>query len=244
MSRAQPWLPEECLAEEGVTRLVGSIVADWGQGWFARAPWQAAGVWAPEAWPCDGWTTLRDDGRIAVRGNGGAILRMAFAMLGEPERPNLTTRDLRLLRRVSADALDDLHAQLAAGLPARDLSGGTGPDRWGLVLAMAGEPLLSLSLDRHDLCLLARRTYAPVHAAGRLDPVAEAVAEVRVPIAARIGRASLAIDQIGALEPGDILVLDREADDLVDLVVAGVQSHPCSLTDLDGAMGLIISNPQ
>src|SRR5687768_11853739 len=181
MSGPQPWLPEQCFGEEGVARLVGRIVAGWGQAWFARASWDTAGVWTPEAWPRNGWTALRDEGRVALRGHGGAILRLAFAMLGEPERPNLSSRDLRLLRRVAGDALDDLVARLEAGLPDRDATDGAGQERWGLTLTMSGEPILSLSLDRHDVCLLARRTFAPLRAGGGLDPATAAVAEVRVP---------------------------------------------------------------
>jgi flagellar motor switch/type III secretory pathway protein FliN len=239
-------MPEECLRDARVARAAGQAASAWARAWFAQASWDAVGAWAPEDGTHDGWSTLREGGRIALRARAGAILDIAFAMLGEPARGDLTTRDLRLLRRLAGDALDDLLSRLEDTLPDDD-AGSIGPEqeRWGRVLAMDGEPILRVSLDRADVCLLARRAFGPTHAAGGLDRASVALAGVEVSIAAQIGRASLAIDEIGALEPGDILVLDREVNDPVDLVVAGRKSPlRCSLTDVDGAMGLIVCDPQ
>jgi flagellar motor switch/type III secretory pathway protein FliN len=165
-------------------------------------------------------------------------------MLGEDERPHLTSRDLRLLRRLAGEALDDLVARLEATLPAGGAGAAGDGARRSLTLAMAGEPLLEVTLDRTDLCLLAQRTFTPRGHRTSLAPAATAFADVAVPVAGRLGRAALAIDQIGALEPGDVLVLDRELDEAVELLVAGRDSPlRCDITERDGAIGLVVREP-
>jgi len=246
MTHALPWMPEECLGGPQVARPVARIVSDWARVWFAQTSWDyCADVWVPEAWPREGWTTLREEGAVALRGGTGAILRIAFAMLGEPECPNLTTRDLRLLRRIAGEALDDLVTRLKADLPVGGSSDHQELERWSLAIGVAGDPILHLSLDRVAVCLLARRTFAPVRSVAGLERPTAAVAEVPIPVAGQLGRASLALDQIGSLEPGDILLLDREAEDPIDLLVAGHKSAlRCSIIDLDGVLSLKVCEPQ
>lgn len=243
MSRALPWLPEQALGEPAAARPFGLVAAEWGRAWFAQARWQATGTWSPDR-AAEPHTALREGERVAIHGGAGTILRLAFAMLGEDERPHLTTRDLRLLRRLAGNALDDLVTRLETALPARAVGGAPDSGHRGLALSMDGEPLLELTLDGADLCLLARGTFAATRDGAALAPATVAVADVTVAVSGRLGRAALAIDQIGALEPGDVLVLDREADEPVDLLVAGRDSPlRCDITEHDGAVGLVVREP-
>ena len=223
LTSPQVWMPDACLRHERAIQPIAAVLAGWESKWFGRTIWNAAGPWSPEARSSGSWTTLRDEARIAIRGGPDSILRMAFAMLNEPAHPNLSARDLRLLRRLSNEALEDLLASVETTLPARK-SPAPGQDCWTLEITLDGEPILEISINRADLSFLARRGFTPVQTTKALAPVPSAVANVSVSVAAQLGRTSLDIDQIQSLEPGDILLLDQPVEEPITLIVAGLET--------------------
>src|SRR5688500_2763128 len=202
MSQAVPWLPDACLRSEQSGRRLSETVADWSRRWMARGRWQAIGPWQEAADDADGgdWSMLRTGGRSTLEGAPRAVLRLALAMLGEDERANFSPHDHKFLRRLAGQAMDDLVVAVDQLLPTGEGSTGTWVGRpWSLRVGPAAEPLLQVSIARSYLCFLARQAY-PRGAVGPLDTCGSAVADMRVPISAHLGRATMDIAQLGMLE--------------------------------------------
>lgn len=239
------WMPEESLRLERATGPVRQILADWSARWLTEGRCEAEGTWEPEG-ERDGRAPLLQRAGWLVYADKGAVMRIGRAMLGEEQRTDFTPADLRLLRRVAGEALDDLGERLGAMLSwpagAGEMDSG---QPWSLAVSLAEHPCLRLVLDRSDLVQLVRQTFAPGATATLLDTPLSAVADFPVPIAGRLGSASLQVDQIGSLEPGDVLLLDQLVDDPLTLVVAGFDSPlRCAIAEADGVLDLIISEIQ
>lgn len=241
MSQGVPWLPDACLASERAGRRLCETVADWSRRWLSHRRWQAIGTLAEPADGAgdNGWSVLRTGGRSTIEGAPRAVLRLALAMLGEDERTSFTSRDHKFLRRLAGQAIDDLVAVVDQLLPAGEGSTGAWVGRpWSLPIGPAAEPLLQVSIARSDLCLLARAAY-PRHATGRLDTRSAALADMPVSISVHLGTATMDVAQFDALEPGDVIVLDRPVSAPAMLQVAGRQTPlPCTLSQQDAALVL------
>jgi hypothetical protein len=246
MSQPVPWLPDACLRSERAGRRLGELVADWSRRWIAHDRWQAVGPWSEGSGIEDenDWSLLRSGGRSTVEGASRAVLRLALAMLGEDDRTSFTPRDLKFLRRLAGQAIDDLVAAIDQLLPAGDGAGGVWVGRpWSLPIGPPAEPLLRVSIARADLCLLARHAY-PRRAAGPLDTRGSAVADMCVSVSAHLGMARMDVAQFDALEPGDVIVLDRSVSAPAMLLVAGRQTPlPCTVSQQDAALVLQLAEP-
>jgi hypothetical protein len=246
MSQGVPWLPDACLKGERAAKPLREAVKDWSRRWLPAGRWQALGTLheALDSGADSDWSMLRTGGRATIEGAPRAVPRLALAMLGEDERTGFSPRDHKFLRRLAGQAMDDLVAAVDQLLPDGDGSTGAWVGRpWSLSVGPRAEPLLQISIARCDLCLLARQAY-PRHANGPLDARGAAVAEMRVPISAYLGTATMDIAQFETLEPGDVIVLDRSVSAPATLLVAGRQTPlPCTFSQQGTALALHVAEP-
>jgi len=235
-----PWLPDVCLRDKRACRRLSETVAQWSRRWLSRG-WQAIGPLGQASGEADdnGWSVLRTGGRTTIEGAPRAVLRLALAMLGEDDRTSLSPRDHKFLRRLAGQALDDLVAAVDDLLPGGDSSATTWIGKpWSLPIGPAAEPLLQVSIATSDLSLLARQAY-PRNAVGPLDSRSSAVADMLVPISVHLGMATMDVAQFDALEPGDVIVLDRSVTAPATLLVAGRQTPlPCTVSQQDATLVL------
>lgn len=210
MNQSIHWLPKSTLQGERAVRPFAAAVADWAGAWFAARGWRAAATFQPAG---DGgnWTVLRDDPLYSVVGQPKVTLDLAFAILSQRPRQELTPSDQQLLRRLAAAALDDLHKRIAALYPAglRQSAGLGARERLRLAIGPDHQPQLGVEVDLGGLTALVRGGFRAVRPRGELIPARTAVAQQPVRVEAHLGSAALSIAQIETLEIGDIVVLDR-----------------------------------
>lgn len=225
MGAAIPWLPPGALSGESAARPVVAAVAAWSADWLGGG-WRPAASFTRAA--ADDWTAVRQGDVADVIGRPKAVLDLAFALLGVRSRTDLTQADLRLLRRVAGDALDDLSDRV--GHVCGDVRASDGP-RWRLKVGPDERGPLAITLPEAALATIARRVFKPIARAVTLSSLRAAVAERSVDCTAWLGRAALSVEQFGALEPGDIILLDQPVGDTVPLAIGG------RLSDLMVALG-------
>jgi hypothetical protein len=243
MKSALSWMPCDSLRQARATRPIDRVLADWSAKWFVTKCSEIVDGW--EALGKSALPILRDTGSWLVSGDRNAILRIARGMLSEADRGDFTPADLRLLRRIGGEALDDLAQRLDAILPRPAGNSGALPgELWVLRIGIGGQTCLELSLDRGALSEMVRQTYSPEMQAASLDGISIALGDVAVPVTGRLGSASLELEQVVNLEPGDILVLDQLVDEPVALVVAERNSPiRCVIAEAGEAQTLTVYEP-
>jgi flagellar motor switch/type III secretory pathway protein FliN len=245
MSAPEIWMPQDSLRQERAVRPVGKLLGEWSTTWLAGQRCEITGGWGPPEEEGDARILLRDSGQWLVLGGKGSIMQIACAMLGEPERTDFTPADLRLLRRVASEALDDLAERLEAALPKHSGMAGRSDERWAVKVSLAGRPCFELSLDRGALSSLTRQTYRPEAAAMSLDPCSTALDQVAVHVAAHLGSSTLDLGQVANLEPGDVLLLDQVVEEPLVLIVADRKSSlRGALSQSDKALAVTLCEPQ
>lgn len=238
MTSATYWLPTDALRS---ARAAGPFVAAidaWADSWFTSKAWVAGNHFSSAG--ASGWSVLRQVGGIDIMARPKAVVDLAFALLGQKSRQSLTETDLRLLRRLAGRAIDDLSQRLEAVFPGGSGRIGTSArKRWQLDIGPAADPILAIMLDESLLATVARTAFSPCRAPTPLFAASTAVEDIIVPMSGRIGAARLAIEQIDAIEVGDLLVLDETADALVRLNIAGRASDlRFSIGETDGRLTL------
>ena len=214
-----------------------AAIAAWSGTWFAAAGWQAASTFRPD--DAETWTVLSQGTAGTLVGRPRARLELALALFGGRARPNPTDADLVLLRRLAGRAIDDLQTRLDTALPA---TAGSGPV-WRLSIGPGPRPPLAIEIPQASLVALARRSTSPRAARGVLTPRHDAVADRPLRCAALLGTATLAVKDIDALEPGDVLLLDQPVDAAIPLLVEGKPSHLRFAIDrLDEQVTLILQD--
>lgn len=226
MKTGLPWLPAGVLGDERAARPFAVAISAWSARWFARSRWTAASCFEVAA-NAD-WSLLHDGAAFQLFGKPKALVELAFAILGQPPRPGLTDTDMRYLRRLGSRALDDL----AAGIePIAVLGSGAAPMHaaaeplWQLDIGRPRQPSLAIIVAQSTLVAAARKSYPAVRPSAALARPRDAVADVAVSLAGRVGSARLAVGQIGSLEVGDLLLLDTSAERPLELAVAGRPSN-------------------
>lgn len=216
---ARDWLPAGALDTPAVRRAFEDAVAGWSKRWFPAARPAAAGFAAHRAGaplPATSWhgygtaTALAAD---PVRLAGLALgASPAGLVLSEVDRDILG----RFAGRIAADLASALDQAIGRSPPAEGESGvvveNPLPDG-GFLFAIAeggGEPVVHAAVPpvamvpfRKSLLRGARR---PRPALARLGRAAGATP---VRIEAQLGAAVLALGDLAALAPGDVLILDR-----------------------------------
>lgn len=215
MGAAIPWLPPGALTGADAARPLAQVITAWSDEWLSGG-WRPATGFTRAA--ADDWSVLRQGDVADVVGRPKAVLDLAFALLGAKPRGDLTETDLRLLRRIAGDALDDLSERVGRVCPDTASVGGV---RWRLTLGPGEREQLAITLPEAALAAIARRAFRPIARAVTLSSLRTAVADQSIDCAAWLGRAALSVEQFGALEPGDVLLLDQPVGDAVPLAIGG-----------------------
>lgn len=252
------WLPWGVLSHETVRETLETAVAQWSEQWFT-APY--AGVAAVRAAMSDarpdgdgtGWRVY--GGEIAVRAGRSALSRMVHRALDlHTDLAGQTPADLRILAGLEEKILESLVETLERTLgvtgrakPVADRPEDPLCDGGGLLVSLAepsGREVLTLAVPsdvvfRHVKDALER----PARRTARLQPLAEALADVHIALEARIGTVELTLSELSELAVGDVLVLDRRLDQAVD--IAGLASHDvfakAVLTHAEDGLALIFN---
>ncbi len=223
MKPALAWMPQAALRDARAARPFAACVRTWAENWFAASAWTAAGAFDPAV--TTEWSVLSDEPAFQLLGKPKALMELAFAVLGQQPRQGLTDADLRFLRRLGSRAMDDLRAGVEAILPPGAVrTDAAAQPTWRLTIGRGQQAFLAIALNQATLAAVARNTYSPTRAPSRLSPVQGALDDLAVPLSGRIGSARLAVEQIGALEVGDLLLLDEAPNAALRLTVAGEPS--------------------
>ncbi len=105
------------------------------------------------------------------------------------------------------------------------------------------EPVLAVYLLEDLLRPVARDRAAPSEAAGDVPAaMRDHLRAAPVRAEARVGTTTLAVRELIALEPGDVLLLDAKLDDPVPLAVEGATVHRGEVVACDGRHGLLVQD--
>jgi flagellar motor switch/type III secretory pathway protein FliN len=221
---ARDWLPVAALDAPAVRRALGDAVEFWSDRWFPGVRLAAAGFEVRRAGaplPAPGWR--RYGTAAALAGTGVEQLRLAGLALGNrPESLVLSEvdRDIigRFTTRIFADLAGALDRAIGRDPPAGEtetLADDPLPDG-GLAFAVAdgagapvlhgAVPLAALVPFRKSLLAGARRPRPALARLGR------AIGTTPVRVEARLGAAAIALGELAALAPGDVLILDRSIE--------------------------------
>lgn len=207
------WLPKSTLQGERAALPFVTVVAEWSTAWFPARGWRAASAFQGAADSGD-WSVLREDSLCSLAGRPRASNDLAFAVLGQRPRTDLTAADQQLLRRIAAVALDDLHKRLEALFPAslRQAAVAGTRGRMRLTIGADNQPKLAVEIDLATLTSLVKAGFRAIRPRADMVQPRVAVAHERLQFEAHLGSARLSIGQIDTLEAGDIIVLDRPPD--------------------------------
>jgi flagellar motor switch protein FliM len=220
----------------------------------AQLTWSNALEEAPESAVSAVVTVEPTGGRMLVCAELALLLTLIERLLGggAGERPaprHLTDVDLALVRRILQTLLDELSISFAD--LAEDLRFGLNEletERAPTGLAPLSEPTLAMTLEAKVgrtsstlVVIIPHRAIEPVLAAaaegdvrdGETDSagaVGEALGSVTVELRAEVGSTELALDDVLALRPGDVVRLDRGAGQgMVTLFADAVALHQARL---------------
>ena len=243
-----PWLPTSCLASKRAAGPFGQIVDVWAAEWFPADGWHVLGAWDKVSQsPASDWIMLRDTAKLRLRGKPKALQALALAVFGEKDRPKYTDHDLRLMRRIGTRALDDLQARLeqilrrspASPSPYSEAVSRGADEVYSLLIGVFGGAQLTVECAATDLVQIVRGTYPAQRVKPQLEARASALDGQTICVGAHLGTVTFALDQLYALEPGDLLVLDRVATEPVNLIIDGRPTDVSfALCEMEGHVSL------
>lgn len=222
------WLPAAALADGALATALNERACVWAARWFVDAnapkvtPNSAIVSTAKDAlWLASGGLFLAIDPQKLVS-LGRALMRV------ENSLQKLTPADLQLFRDLGADCFEDfLRCAAEAFLltPRNALAESPDANFQGLrfLISVAG---IAFDLDADEAtAITARRAMVREEPARRnLHPREQAIRAQSVKVGAMIGTSQIKLAEYYTLEVGDVIVLDRGADDEVLLTVDGVTS--------------------
>ena len=251
MTSYRPWLPETAIDRGACDVPLRAAVRDWSAKWFVGRHPDITGDPEPgrpfalgngSAWElADGITLILDSDAADLVGR---------LMFGAPDDPDaLTPADRAAIDGAAQACLADLRGRIAqvfrldAAQAWRAVAGQPTDDarRWTWRVERDGEPLLRVAASE---TLIARRIIAglvPVKPDNEIAPLATALAPQIVTISALVGRSRLTTSELGGLEIGDVLVLDRNVDQPAEIAVDHTpRPLGCAIAEADGHLRLTI----
>lgn len=207
------------------------MVADWSSNWFAAAVFRPLGVLTGVApGQLDVGEALAFGDVAAIVARSGVRLALAKIMTDAPAGAVASTgADQEMVADLSAACIDDLADRVIRlfSVPDRAVRSKLGArrlppiDRPYLVSLglKPGAPLLDIVVgDDLRIGALKAGLTAPAPALP-LAPLPQALSMQVVGLSAAVGRCTLSLADLGALEPGDVLILDSDVEAPVDIVV-------------------------
>lgn len=232
MPDTQPWLPESALCGELAARDVLSLIDGWSTDWLARTMLIAPRNWrAEEALPLDlaGLTEHHASPMFRLLLAPDALTRIASAVFDRElsQRDMRKPRDRLVISQVAVTAIDDLVGRLEAlfGKP-----GGTSEAYWagrkfGLPLHLGDlATQIVIEVPGHVLVGLVRKASRHPRQQSVPLPGAQAVEGLKVAISVCLGSNRLALGELAAIDVGDVLRLETDAEAALDINVEG---KPC-----------------
>jgi hypothetical protein len=251
----KPWLPPGALAGGAVERVLAEAARRWSDHWFpGRAVFVLGGSQSLQ--PADPAfeevgqrTRLLGEDLALLFGEGSRIAVAGLMLDSRIEARTLTPADRDVLHDLADRCLDDLGTHLAAAFgcpPWRDWRPADAAalpfdDAQVFALAVTGDaPLLRLAVSTELVVTLVKKASSPP-AAPPLRPLGVGLARQEVVLSAMVGRSALTLQELAALAPGDVLVLDRAVGEPATLAVDGaLKDLRAAIEDVGGQLRLKI----
>lgn len=223
---ARPWLPPGAFDAGLAERALAPAVARWSAKWFASVELALSGAFARWAGEAGEWQTLENS--LALSANEEAQVELAALMLGAaPDAKAIKPADRALLLSSVQPCLRDLESELAGvfelprNLPwEKRASPAEFEDARIVSLGVRGRPaLLRLAVDAVLLVPLIRSAAPPDGPKPRLASLDRSLEKQEIYVSALIGRSTIALADLATVGPGDVLRLDRAAEDPVALAI-------------------------
>jgi flagellar motor switch/type III secretory pathway protein FliN len=230
MKQYRSWLPASIFSSEQAAAPLARVVREWSAEWLASETWHVTSSWEPaDITLGDDWSALRFVGPWSLLGNADSIIGLARAILGCGDQ-TANARDVKLMRRLAGDGLDDLISRIEqSGFAAAAAAGAADTSETGWVLTIGGRSgALRLLSPQSSLTAMLKGGFERTKLPRPLSARADSICDVDAKVSVLLGRARLSVDSLQSLERGDVVVLDRHSAASLDLVVA---DRP---TDLSG----------
>lgn len=228
MPAARAWLPGAALADGVLTAALNERTRAWAARWFISGK-------PPKIAPCPTAISAAKD--VLWLANEVLFLAIDPQTLGnlgralmrvESSLQKLTPSDLQLFRDLGADCFEDFlrHAAEAFLAPPQDaLAGGPDANFKGLSFSISTAGIaFELHVDETTAIAARKAMLRQAPAYRDLFPRDQAIRAQNVKVGAMLGTGQIRLAEYYTLEVGDVLVLDRGADDEVSLTVNGVTS--------------------
>jgi flagellar motor switch/type III secretory pathway protein FliN len=259
VSGFKSWLPKGALDASAIDRVFSEAVRSWSEKWFARNGPRPLGPFAPglagKAVQREGlsWHVLDSGLALSVADRATGLLA-ASILDADLSGVVLTPRDRKLIERVASDCLADLRTAVTERFAIGSVEPwrtGEQPgfasvaDSWSASLGMNDrEPLLRI-VAGHDLMIAFRKASIPPQPRPAvLGSLSKGLEGQELGLSALLGRCRMNLSDLGALEEGDVLILDRQTDSKLELAVDGeAKGGSCTLEQQGERFALKISNP-
>jgi flagellar motor switch/type III secretory pathway protein FliN len=217
------WLPKGAFCDGAIKAALADTVAHWSGDWFSHPAAISAVCFAGRNLPHqDSAQGLHVRGVCAdarLSGRGKRIL-LEQALAVDLSGQVLCESDHQVLAAFAAQVVEDLTARLDALFEGE--APPTDAPRIGLTVSIAGSEMLSLALPDFVLVPLLK---SKIRAARTLDDAPrgrmEALKSQRLGTEGILGNAELNLNDLGMLDVGDVLILDRRLNDSVELRISG-----------------------
>lgn len=259
VSSCRSWLPKGAVNAAIVERELVEALQTWSEKWFVRGgprplgPFTSGSNVAAMRGEGMGWQVLEEGVAFGVADKATGVLA-ALMLDANLNGTTLTTRDRELLEHVTTVCIDDLRHALTAlfGLPA-DACWQVDPrvdfpmadDAWGCSLGMRDrEPLIRLIVEQGAIVAFRKGRIRSHTDPVELGSLTEALEKQCVELSARLGQCEMMLSDLAALNEGDVLILDRKSDALLELAIdRQVKSARCVLEQENEELLLKISKP-
>lgn len=224
LSEVRAWVPEAAVRDGRLATYVSEIVETWVRDWIAEPPRPSlsADLGLALRRPGENDVCWRADGLVLAVSRHG-LVAMGAVMAGY-KSPAARSEDEAMLAKLAEAGLAEFWAACAmffciGGTPSRTTNASL--DDAARIICRFGDCGFELFITRDRLAAARRALAAPVKRLPPLENRAAALARQTLDVAVLVGGARLGLHDVRTLNIGDIIVLDRNTQDALELVVAG-----------------------
>lgn len=243
---ARPWLPQGALLHHEVRSALQSLIGDWSARWFSNLTLQPSSLVerrGSDPTADQDWLPLPGRARVACSFESGRWI-VEQALQAPFEAPPATPKDAQLMDAVLDRMLLDLQDSLDRTFGAATSSSASKQPVLEVAVADGtGADRLWVGVPAEDLAVWLRRKLQPAAQRAPLTPLAQTLSAEPIRIEARLGDASLTLDDLATLQPGDVVVLDHALDEPIRLTLPrGDQDiAQAQLTEINGDRALVLT---
>jgi hypothetical protein len=252
MSLYISWLPAMAI-ERGVATLpFASVIKDWSSTWFAdgQVVLVAQESGAPLLFDVasgDAWEIPKG---LALMSVPNMQMALAGLLYGTPDEEALTREDRLVLEACGETCLTDLRNRLTAALrlpgdaawrPRTEPAAIAASARAWQVETMAGRCIARLVATEALIVDWVKSRLPPTTSRAPLASLPAALSSQKVTVSARVGGCRLATRDLGDLEIGDVVLLDKTVnDDALLAVDLRATRSACRVGEADGRLHLTL----